>query len=1429
MHKIIKKNTFLFLAFAFFFLSLNSQNLLANGNLETSGGYLSNYSLVTPSGNSNSGDYAITTNSQPMNTANFVSSTDHSGTGKMMVVDGRNSDIFWKQNPNIALQGGSTYLFTYYIKNINISTANQPRILFTPADQCDAACGTSVTLVDGNSDVGLMPAGWQKVSYRFTPTAPGTRYIRIELSTIGAGLAGNDFAIDDVSLTLVPPCPTTAPTVSTPLYLCQGSTASPLTATPDTGNTLVWYTTATGGVPSVIAPTPSTTTNGTTTYYVSQSNGVCEGPRAAINVIVNFSNPNFNYNTFCGVPTQPNGVYFDWNNLPGPPIYHISYSIGGGPSVSVQTNISHYEVINPTNQNVTLIIEFAEGYPCVPSSSHTCCATSITPAFASIPASLCYGTAAPILPATSDNGITGTWSPSTVDNTASGNYVFTPASTFPCAAPITKSITISGPNAGTLSGNQTVCAGGTTTFSSTSPGGTWVSSNLTIATINSTTGIITGIAPGTAIITYSVAGSPPCSNATKIRQVTVIAGPNPGTLNGNQALCIGANTTFGSSIPGGTWTSSNTAVATVNSITGNVIGIAAGTSDVTYTVSSPNGCLGTAIRTVTVTAPPNAGILSGAQTICAGQTVTFLSTVPGGTWSSSNTAIATVNSSTGVITAVASGAIPATITYTVTGTGGCANATATRTITVTAAPSAGTLSGNQNVCVGLGSTFFSTVSGGTWSSLSPVIASVNTTTGVVTGVAPGVTTITYTTIGSGGCGNATATRNITVTAAPNAGTLSGTANLCLGATSLITTTGSGGNWSSSNPTKVTISNTGTVTAIAPGTATISYMVVGTGGCSNVTASIAITVTAPPNAGTLSGNQNICEQTSTTFSSSVPGGIWSSNNNSVATVNAAGLVSGISPGTAVINYTATGTGGCADDVIGRAITIIARQVPTFNSITPICEGTPLAPLPTTSINGFTGTWSPALNNTLTTTYTFLPNATSCATTATLTIAVRPKLTPVFSLIPIQCVNDPAVPVLPMVSQNGVSGTWTPSVVSLATAGTQTYTFHPNATECVTSIPVTLDVTVAPHIVPNFPQIAPFCSGKANVPTLDSTSPNGVEGTWIPAVISNTASGSYTFTPNTIVNQCAEPQILHVTVIQKTQPDFPQVPFFCVNTTAPILSNVSPNGVNGTWSPAIVDNTVIGTSNYLFTPNAGECALPQTLAITVTPGIVPDFTDIAVCKTATPPVLNPTSPNGVFGTWTPPAIDMSLVGTNPYLFTPLPGVCGVPKTINVTVNEYRLNNVEGIVSNYFEDLQVITVIASNSGDYLYQLDYGSLQESNVFTDVPAGLHTITVVDKNNCGPSLSDPNIMVINYPKFFTPNSDNYNDTWNIKGLESQANSMIHIFDRYGKFIKQISPSGDGWDGTYNGYELPSSDYWFTIDYQENGVSKQFKSHFSLKR
>ena len=140
----------------------------------------------------------------------------------------------------------------------------------------------------------------------------------------------------------------------------------------------------------------------------------------------------------------------------------------------------------------------------------------------------------------------------------------------------------------------------------------------------------------------------------------------------------------------------------------------------------------------------------------------------------------------------------------------------------------------------------------------------------------------------------------------------------------------------------------------------------------------------------------------------------------------------------------------------------------------------------------------------------------------------------------------------------------------------------------------------------------------------------------------------------------------------------------------------------------------------------------------------------------------------------------------------------------------------------------VVIGGFGTYEYSLDQINWQISPIFANLENDIYTIYARDINYCGEKNSNP-ITTISYPNYFTPNGDGYNDNWSIKGLTPEFEAKIYIFDRYGKLLKQIDAYGNGWDGKFNGTEVPSTDYWFKIEYKEDGVQKEFKSHFSLKR
>jgi valyl-tRNA synthetase len=164
---------------------------------------------------------------------------------------------------------------------------------------------------------------------------------------------------------------------------------------------------------------------------------------------------------------------------------------------------------------------------------------------------------------------------------------------------------------------------------------------------------------------------------------------------------------------------------------------------------------------------------------------------------------------------------------------------------------------------------------------------------------------------------------------------------------------------------------------------------------------------------------------------------------------------------------------------------------------------------------------------------------------------------------------------------------------------------------------------------------------------------------------------------------------------------------------------------------------------------------------------------------------------------------------------------------TISNSSVAKVSYRVDDLIDNLNIITIVAQGKGTYEYSIDGGAYQESATFENVEGGVHIVRVRDINGCGIEIVTP--MVVEFPKFFTPNGDGYNDVWNIESLTSKKDANIQIFDRYGKMIMQIKPNGTGWDGQLNGAQLPSDDYWFTVQFTHLGKSYEYKSHFTLKR
>ena len=160
------------------------------------------------------------------------------------------------------------------------------------------------------------------------------------------------------------------------------------------------------------------------------------------------------------------------------------------------------------------------------------------------------------------------------------------------------------------------------------------------------------------------------------------------------------------------------------------------------------------------------------------------------------------------------------------------------------------------------------------------------------------------------------------------------------------------------------------------------------------------------------------------------------------------------------------------------------------------------------------------------------------------------------------------------------------------------------------------------------------------------------------------------------------------------------------------------------------------------------------------------------------------------------------------------------------------IDDIKIDYGKDLaNVVTIIPEVQGNFEYQIDEESPQASAIFENVFPGTHTITVRDVNGCGFDVEE--IVVIGFPKYFSPNSDNVSDRWMVEGLSILENPIVTIFDRYGKLLYQLNQNSNGWDGTLNGSPLPEADYWFKLSYTDSYGqiinAKYINSHFTLKR
>lgn len=787
-----------------------------------------------------------------------------------------------------------------------------------------------------------------------------------------------------------------------------------------------------------------------------------------------------------------------------------------------------------------------------------------------------------------------------------------------CNSTASQTLTVN-PSPPAIAGTLSACTGGTSSLSNSVGGGTWSSSNAAIASVGSSSGVVTASGTvGTANISYTVSG---CSAVS-----TFAVNASPGSITGTASVCTGATTTLGNSGGAGTWTSSNTSVATIGSSTGIVTGIATGTATISYV----NGCATYVTTVVTVLQTPAA--ITGSSIVCEGATTTLSNATSGGTWSSSTTSVATIGASDGIVSGVLSGTT--TITYTLGN--GCTDATRTQTINPNPPTPTITPASSTTICYGRSSVFTAstspTVSVFTWSGVSGAdgVGCTPCATNTITPTALGANVYSVVAT-SNGCSSST---TVTVNTNPAPTVITGNTGVCLGGSSTLGSSPSGGTWSSSNTSVAVVTyTTGIMTGLSLGTATITYTAAT--GCFTVTP---VTVNAVPSASPTS-NGPICNGGTVTLNANPSSGAttytWSGAGLSSTTAANPTATPTVSTVYSLTVSNGTGNPGCAPTTVyTTSVTVNAMPTAAPTNDGPICNGGTVTLTANPSGGASTYSWSgPNLSSAVVANPTATPTTTSvysltvtngtaasgCSPTTIYTTTVTVNPTPTAAPTNTSPICNGGTVAL-SANPGGSTSTYTWSGPSLSSTTEQNPTATPTTTSvyslvvtngtaasgCSPSTVYTTSVTVN-----STPTAAPTNSGViCNGGTVTLTAnPSGGANTysWSGSNLSSTTAQNPTATPTvtttyslTVSDGTGNPGCSPTTVYTTTVTVNP-IPVaaptndgpICNGGTVNLAANGSAGATNFTWSGANLSATNI--SNPSATPS-----VTGTYSLTVSDG-------------------------------------------------------------------------------------------------------------------------------------------------------------------------------------------------------------------------------------
>jgi large repetitive protein len=1129
-------------------------------------------------------------------------------------------------------------------------------------------------------------------------------------------------------------------------------------------------------------------------------------PNVADMTIGNCSASTFNATPVNGVDIVPAGTTYTWTVVENPAIVGTSNVSSATPAVSqTLSNLSSQ------SQSVTYTVTPTAG-SCVGGDFDVTVSVAPTMTIADVSTTICTGSAFSITPidgALNDvvpAGTLYTWDVTlnpnivgataqttpqanisqTLANNAASNqiqiYTVTPQYTVGGTTCYGESFDIAvtvlnGIPSVDVGNNQTICGSGSASFSVNATNaemGYWQTTGIGVISPNVTNTTVDYLPAqgetGTVDLTYIASNA--CGVSSDVATITITALPNAGTLAGANAICLGASETLTSSVTGGVWSSSNTAVATIDQNSGVVTTQSVGSTTITYTVTS-GSCSSSTTMMLSVNALPTATIATtGATTFCAGGSVALVGpSAPAGMsytyqWNLNGTAIsgATANS----YLANASGSY----TLTVSNNNGCSATSAATTITVNALPTIAAITGTTTLCVGSGSTLANATAGGTWSTNNAAIATINSSTGAVVAVSAGDATISYTITDANGCTNSVSTI-VTVNALPTVAAVTGAAAVCSGATVQFESATAGGSWTSNNTAVATVSATGVVTGVSAGLATITYTITDANGCTNsATADINVNTGATATI-TAGGATTFCEGSNVVLTANSGSAyMWSTGAQTQSiTVSNSGTYS----------VTVTNASGCSAISAVTTVTVNALPAATIlaGSPTNFCQGGSVTLTASPQVAGSTYLWSNGATtasivaNTTSTNTVTITNAAGCATTASaLTVTVNPLPTATITASGATTFCQGGSVTLTANGGTGLSYQWSNGsnnqTLAVTTAGSYTVTVT-DANGCSSTSAATV-VTV--NSLPSAPAItgtAAVCVGSTTL--LSTTASNPVWSSANAAVATIAANGlvtgvsagtvAMTYT-TTNANGCVNSQSVTVTVntLPTAAISTMGATTFCQGSSVTLLASSPTAGMtytyqwrlNGTAITGATASTYVANSSGAYavtiTTNSGCSATSATTTVVVNPlpVLAANAGATSVCEGSTAVITNAQA-GGLWSTAnntvaTINATTGMVTGVNPgttsltYTFTNANGCTNTVST-NFTVNALPSAVITAAGATTFCQGGSVVLTASTGSSYLWSTG-ATTQSITVSTTQDV---SVTVTNANGCAATSAITSVIV----------------------------------------------------------------------------------------